>query len=739
MSWRFIHQSAVWAAFLSLLLVGNPSETLAQFKDLDQSAPTANGDAESLELVPAEQSFVAPEVEVFPQAEEQPTTKKTAATESTAKTKVAPKPVVDQLEEVIAPTPEPIPMPELQEKKKTAGGAAAKAAKSKPDTPATEKKPSELREVTVAATPAAANPMQAFSRHRPNGPELQSVIETAKFNGIQPGVSSKEELLESWGEAVASIDHDDESVTLVYQVPSFKQIDVTVNSDAIVSGIIVHLEKPVKISHVTKELAIGQLEAVPIPDEYGEILGQAYPERGLLLSFTENLNQLRVSTILLEPVSAEMFRLRAQYDFGHHYERSLADLDQAISLDPKDSEAYWMRAQYLDVMGQSREALKSAQKAIRIQPTNPLYRLTRARLYAKTNRLRTGIEEVKEVIRELDLTPDVSGRAHNLLGDMYAMGRKADHQMALKHHLKAIDFSVKAVSDRRFAVRRAAKHVLVNAHVSVARDIAMGNFQRQSQVVPKWLLRATEMADEFISDDQGDNLLQMQIFRDTLASYAELNTGNFDAEVAIDEALKTGRQMIADATDDYYKIQVERMLAESLYHAAKIHRARGRYDTAMKFANNALGLLDGSREGWEHVAHDHYLEGQLLFLVGSVYAVRDSNHFEAVEYYAKARRRLANSPGHTSPLYSDRSHGEMYVSMGLSYWETEDKEEAMQLTLQGATIMKDAVEEGTLKLDAMSVPYGNLATMHSELGNSSKSQEFAKLVAKIDQIGTKTR
>ena len=63
----------------------------------------------------------------------------------------------------------------------------------------------------------------------------------------------------------------------------------------------------------------------------------------------------------------------------------------------------------------------------------------------------------------------------------------------------------------------------------------------------------------------------------------------------------------------------------------------------------------------------------------------------------------------------------------------------MRLTVQGAEIMKEAVEDGTLLLKAMAVPYGNLATMHGSLGNSSKSQEFAKLVAKIDKVGSKTR
>lgn len=723
MSWRFIHDSALSFVLLSLLLA-TTQDALGQFKDLDQPV---SSETSELDLTPSQQTFTAPVKADKPQAPAKIEQPKPAPVVKTEQPKANP----------TDPTPEPVPMPELQAKgedqKKTV------AAEPTAGNLETEQITDETADEADLAPIVDSNPMDSFSKHKQKSADPKAIIETASFNGIQPGISDKRELIQSWGETETKVENEDGSTTFVYAMPSFKQVDATVNEDDLVVGIIVHLEKPVTVKKVSKELGIGDLIAVPIPDEYGEILGQAFPERGLMMSFTENIKALRVSTILIEPVSAEMFRLRAQYDFGHHYERSLADLEQAILLDPSDADAFWLRSQYLDLMGKSREAIKSVQKAIRISPTNPLYRITRARLYAKTNRIRTGMQEVKEIIRELELPDEISGRAHNLLGDMYAMGRKADHQLALKHHLKAIDYSVKSVSDQRFAVRRAAKHVLVNAHVSVARDIAMGNFQRQSQVVPKWLLRATEMADEFISDDQGDELLQMQIFRDTLASYAELKSGEFDAGIAIEEALRTGRQMIADANDDYYKIQVERMLAESLYHAAKIHRAQGRYDSSLKFANNALGLLDGSKEQWEAVAHDHYLEAQLSFLVGSIYALRDNNHFDAVEWYAKARRQMSKNSGHTSPLYSDRNHGEMYVSMGLSYWEADEQDEAMRITLQGATIMKDAVEDGTLQLEAMSVPYGNLATMHGQIGNGSKSQEFAKLVAKIEEIGSKTR
>jgi tetratricopeptide (TPR) repeat protein len=570
----------------------------------------------------------------------------------------------------------------------------------------------------------------------PKGP--REGIFAAQFNGIEVGVAKEKDLFENWGEPVRTLDNDNE-VTHIFRVPSFRQVDVTVASGK-VKGILVHLLEPREADFVAKQLDIDQFKEVLIPDEYGEVLGQAYPERGLLFSYVEDADpdSLLVSAIMIEPISAEMFRLRAQYDFQHNYQQCLTDLEEAIRIDPMDADSYWLRAEYLDASGQTREALKSAQKAIRLKPANAVFRLTRGRLFAKTNRLKQGIDEVESVIEEIEMKDEIAGRAHNLLGDLLAIGPDADHQMALKHHLKAIDYSSNVVDDRRFAIRRLAKHTLVSAHMSVARDIAMGNFQRQQEVVPKWLLRATDLADEFIADDQGDELLQMEIFRDTLASYAELQQGHFEAAIATEEAVTTGRDMISRASDGLYKTQIERLLAETLLHAAKIHRTRGKHVSALQFATTALALLDNSKSDWEETSHDNYLEGQLQFVVGSIHAIKDVDHEEAIAWYKKARHLFVGS-NFASPLYSDRNHGEMYVSMGLSFWEDNDRNKGIRLTQTGAELMKDAVESGSLQLRAMAVPYGNLATMHNRLGDTKKSDQYAKLVAKVEELTKKKR
>ena len=710
-----------------------PSRSEAwQFRDLDETptVPIVQADSDDLiELVPTSEAFgetddadaadslEQPKVEAKPKTAEvdapapkaevktaQPKklgTKQKPAASADAKPEPIPDPTLD-------PAPEPVPMPEL--------GASA-----------------ENKSKLLLKT--SAKPMDSFGKVE-DSVDAEHGIHPAQFLGVQPGVTTQSQLIAAWGEPTREIEVDKKSSIFLYTTDSFKQVEATVKDKSVVS-VLVHLKDPVLTTRAAKQLGLEDNQSVPIPDEFGEILGHAYPERGMLFSYPEGDDASKVAAILLEPVSGEMFRLRAQFDFTHNYETSLADLDQAIRLDPVDADAHWFRAELLDTAGRTRDGLKSVQKAIRLKPTHPGYRISRSRLYAKTNRLETAIQELHSLIKELDLSNSAAARAHNVLGDLLAMGPGADHQLALKHHLKAIDYGSKCVTDRRFGVRRMAKHDLVTAHMSVARDIAVGNFQRQSEVVPKWLLRATELADEFISDDKGDELLEMHIFRDTLASYSELQQGTFESAIAVEEALRKGRDLIAKADSEIYKTQVERLLGEILLHAAKIHRARGKHDSALQFANNAVGLLNNTNDDWEKTSHDKYLQAQLNFVIGSIYAIRDDNHYEATDWYAKARKMFVGS-SFTTPLYSKRGHGEMYVSMGLSFWEIGAHDKGVRITQTGADLMKQAVESGSLQLQAMAVPYGNLATMHAKLGRSEKSQEYAKLVAKLETVKANT-
>ena len=67
--------------------------------------------------------------------------------------------------------------------------------------------------------------------------------------------------------------------------------------------------------------------------------------------------------------------------------------------------------------------------------------------------------------------------------------------------------------------------------------------------------------------------------------------------------------------------------------------------------------------------------------------------------------------------------GETFVSMGISYWETGQKPNAVKLTEQGVGLMEKAAAGGGLAASALDVPYNNLATMHRQLGQDALAEQ----------------
>ena len=70
--------------------------------------------------------------------------------------------------------------------------------------------------------------------------------------------------------------------------------------------------------------------------------------------------------------------------------------------------------------------------------------------------------------------------------------------------------------------------------------------------------------------------------------------------------------------------------------------------------------------------------------------------------------------------------------MGVSYWESGDRDTAIELTQAGAELMQEAVQTGGMEIVALAVPYGNLAAMHQHMGNGEKAKHFATMMAKVE-------
>jgi hypothetical protein len=80
--------------------------------------------------------------------------------------------------------------------------------------------------------------------------------------------------------------------------------------------------------------------------------------------------------------------------------------------------------------------------------------------------------------------------------------------------------------------------------------------------------------------------------------------------------------------------------------------------------------------------------------------------------------------------------GEELVSMGVTYWQIGEKDRALDLTLNGATLTQQSVDRGVLPKTSLAVPYGNLATMYKQLGQVGDAAKYAEL-ARVAGAGEK--
>ena len=123
-------------------------------------------------------------------------------------------------------------------------------------------------------------------------------VEAASFSGVQPGVTTADDLADQWGKG-KEISHDDNQTVVSFSRPSFPHVEVTLVDDK-VRSVVINLDQSVPTDTLARELHLDGVRPVDVPDDSGELLGQAYPERGVLFSITPDGK--RVSHVLLDKI-----------------------------------------------------------------------------------------------------------------------------------------------------------------------------------------------------------------------------------------------------------------------------------------------------------------------------------------------------------------------------------------------------------------------------------------------------
>lgn len=559
----------------------------------------------------------------------------------------------------------------------------------------------------------------------------------ARFRGVTPGVSTRADLIAEWGEPqrIGTADGDTSGgEVLGYDLEPFESVEALIESDR-VSVVRVTLAEDATVDELTSRLKLTEVDPVEVNDpRSNERLAVIFPEKGLTL-LIKPASTAGVSHLVLEPVSARAFVLRAEQRPTNELKAKLSDLRLAIQATPADAHAHWFAAEQHLAAGQAGPAEESATEAVRLATTDPSYRLTLAEALLATAEYDKAVLETRRVLDDPSSPEVVRAGALNLMGRLAAMGDKGITAKTIDFHNTAIEIADRLATSTDDRERRLAKDVLISSHLSIAREIARRDYTDKAETVAEWIGRASGLAEDRIASDGGGLELRMQVARGALAALSEMRPTK-DPAPWLKEAEETAETLLSEVTDPLFRARIHWELGQAYQHAVRIEHLRGDAKQALGYGTQAIQELSAGAEPRTTSPAAEQLVGQLYFYLGAINAVHRQDHTEAVGWYDKAQLILT-SEGTPSDFVVPRRDGEELVSMGVSYWQDGQKDLAIELTESGARLMERAVTAGVIKEKQLAVPYGNLETMHKVLENASKASEYGRLVRGVRGVEKK--
>jgi len=566
-------------------------------------------------------------------------------------------------------------------------------------------------------------------------PTKQASIEPASFKGVIPGATKLDDVEKAWG-APRKITKLDGMPVRLYSVAPFNKIEVRFYNDTVMS-IVIRFDKSFPASIVQRELELTDIRPVVVTDERGEVLGQVYPERGVLFAF--DMGQVepiggdyKVSQIILEPITAEPFVLRAETLLDTYVDLAHQDLDEALKREPNNGRAHWLLARVLVSKGIMDKAEQSVSTAVRLEPASGRFHLTHARILGQTGRVEEAVAQAKRAVELSKSNPQIRAAAYCLLGDLTTSGAKPDYGLAIDYHQKAIGAAATLVQDENPAVRLAVKQTLVDAHLGAAYDVAWGKWKDKDAAVNRWLGLAKKLADDIDANESGAGDQRFRVTTRALGACVGLRGLISPAQWA-DDAIELGDELIESLDDPVRVSQLRWDLGMALYDALQTHQMRDEHELALQYGTKAAEYFEAASPA-QQTAATEYLLGRLYFRLGAIYAIRDQNHTAAITWYQKAAPLLTKKPGRGADL---GRHGETLVSMGVSYWKVGRKNSAITLTELGVELMEQAVQQGRLSRKSLATPYQNLVSMHRQAGKDESAEKYQRLVEAVR--GTRTQ
>jgi tetratricopeptide (TPR) repeat protein len=603
----------------------------------------------------------------------------------------------------------------------TGTGESAKAATPAPAQPDDSTTPAEEPIVKpIASAPIAATP-----------DELPTVsIDPASFRGALPGKTTRQQIEADWGtgEAFARADG---GAGLSWKVEPFERVEVSLDGD-LVSSISIKLADPVPVADLARQLEIADLRTVAIRDDQGTAIGEVYPERGVILSVAPGTTD--ATAILIEPLDADSFVLRAEGEIAKCSAYAVADLQYAIQIDPEHVRAHRLLLAMTADQGKWTQALKLAQAANRLEPDDVWTKLKQAGVLVALDRPDEARKVLDGVTSLPNASPLVVAQAARLAGRITLAQKNPDHQKAVEQFGEAIRLASPLLTKRSPAVQAASREVILDAHLGTALAIARGTWQQKGRVIPKWISRADAVVKEFKGEESERQTLELQLCRGALAVAAG-SAESIEPLPWVKRLLELRDGMGDTVTDPWRRRQIDWDVGQGLADALAAAQKRGDATDMLDNATLTAAYLERGAEQRELTAAERKSLGELMFRIGIMHSLQRGDHATAVTWFDRA-----------IPMWSDNDRfdrdgelgrlGESYVSMAISYWQVERREDAVTLSRRGVDLMVAAVDKSQLEERALAVAYGNLATMYAEQGDEQQSKNYAEMASRAEATGT---
>ena len=610
--------------------------------------------------------------------------------------------------------------------------AAEEGAKesSEPEQSVSSKEPAPPQEIAAPSQEVAATEQVAAPVPKAPMESATLAIDPASFRGVYPGKTTRDELEAGWGPG-EPFTREDGTAGFYWNVEPFERVEVVLD-DGVVGSIRIKLVEPVPVKQLAEQLELTDVRTVSILDEKGISVGEVFPERGVVISVKPGTSS--AVALLLEPLDAEAFVLRSEGELEENTALAQADLQYAVQIDPKHVRAQRMLLVLLTDQGRWQEALAVAESVAELDETDIWTQLKHASVLLALGRTDEARAKVEAVKSKSDIAPLVTAQTARMLGRIVLASTTPDYQTAVKHFEEAIRTTAPLLTNDSSSIQNAARDVMLDAHLGTALAIAKGTWQQKGRVIPKWIARSETLVGESKLEGLERDQIEMHLCRGALAAAASSSEG-VESLPWVKRLLEVRERLGEQIKDPARRQQIDWETGRGLADALTASLARGDSSDMLENATLTAAYLERGAQQRQLSDAERRDVGELLFRIGILHSLQKGDHATAVTWFDKVVPLWDGNPAFREAGAAGQL-GESFVSMAISYWQVNRRDDALAISRKGVDLMVEAVDRKELDERALAVAYGNLSTMHAEEGDDEQSKNYAEMATRAEASGT---